>query len=77
MKTVNSDRKSSCLLYDLRHFNEIFRKDVTYDNIKSQQENQDSTPLSRRSTFGKTTGGQFDEMSFLSMQMSFLTTSVR
>ena len=28
-------RKSSYLLNDLRNFNKIFRKDVTYDNIKS------------------------------------------
>ena len=30
-------RKSSYLLYDLRNFNEIFRKDVTYDNIESHK----------------------------------------
>ena len=54
-----------------------FRKDVTYDNIKSHQKKPGLHPLSRRSIFGKTAGGQFNEMSFLSMQMSFLTTSVR
>ena len=30
-------RKSLYLLKDLRNFSEIFRKDVTYDNIKSQK----------------------------------------
>ena len=37
MKIVNTDRKSSYLLKDLRNFNKIFRKDETYDNIKSQK----------------------------------------
>ena len=30
-------RKSSYLLNDSRNFNEIFRKDVTYDNVKLQK----------------------------------------
>ena len=30
-------RKSSYLLNDLRNFNGIFRKGVTYDSIKNQQ----------------------------------------
>ena len=30
-------RKCSYLLNDLMNFNEILRKDVTYDNIKSQK----------------------------------------
>ena len=34
-------RKSSYLLKDLRKFNEIFKKDVTYGNIKSHKK-QDS-----------------------------------
>ena len=34
MKIANTDREY--LLIDLRIFTEIFRKDVTYDNIKSQ-----------------------------------------
>ena len=60
-------------------FQRNFRKDVTYDHIKSHQKKPGLHPLSlsRRSIFGKTAGGQFNEMSFLSMQMSFLTTSVR
>ena len=40
-------RKSSYLLNDLRNFNEIFRKDVTYDNIKSHKKPV-LHPLSRR-----------------------------
>ena len=34
-KTVNIDGEN--LHIDLRNFNEIFRKDVTYDNIKSHK----------------------------------------
>ena len=30
-------RKSSCLLNKLRNFNEVFKKDVTYDDIKSHK----------------------------------------
>ena len=40
IKIVNIDaecRKCSYLLTELRTFNEIFRKDVPYDNIKSRQ----------------------------------------
>ena len=38
MKIANIEqRNSSFLLSDLRNFNEIFRKDVTYDNIKSHK----------------------------------------
>ena len=36
MKLVNND-KERLLLNDLRNFNEIFRKDVPYDNIKKSQ----------------------------------------
>ena len=39
---------------DLRNFNEIFRKDVTYDNIKSHKKSW-FHPLCRRYVFGKTT----------------------
>ena len=38
----------------LRNFNEIFRKDVAYDNIKSHKK-PGLYPLSTRDTFGKTT----------------------
>ena len=39
MKIVNIEekRKSSYLLNELRNFNEIFRKEVTYANIKSNK----------------------------------------
>ena len=30
-------KKSSYLLNDMKNLNEIFRKDVSYDNIKSQK----------------------------------------
>ena len=41
MKIANIDRE--ILLTVLRNLNEIFRKNVTYDNIKSQK-NQGFTP---------------------------------
>ena len=48
MKIVNIDgEKSLYLLNDLRNFNKIFRKDVTYDNIKSYKR-PGLPPLSRR-----------------------------
>ena len=40
----------------MRHFNENFRKDVTYDNIKSHTK-PGLHPLSRRCIFAKTTKG--------------------
>ena len=45
---------SSYLLNDLKNFDETFRKDVTYDNIKSH-ENLGFYSLFRRSIFRKTT----------------------
>ena len=39
----------------MRNFSEIFRKDVTYDNIKSH-EKPGLQPLSRRYIFEKNTG---------------------
>ena len=51
--------KTSYLLNDMKNFNVISRKDVTYENIKSHK-----IPglhrLSRRYIFGITTGGQID-----------------
>ena len=37
IKIANIDRNSSNLLNDIRNFNEIFKEDVTYDNIKSHK----------------------------------------
>ena len=42
-------RKSSYLLKDFRNFNEVFRKDVTYDNIKSHK--KQGFALSLENTF--------------------------
>ena len=41
---------------DLSNYNEIFSKDVPYDNIKSQTKSQGFTPLSNKNSFGKTVG---------------------
>ena len=49
-------RNSSYLLNHLRNFNEIFRKDVNFDNIKSHKKTG-FHPLFRRYIFRKTTGG--------------------
>ena len=46
MNIVNIDgRKPSYLLNDLRNFNEIFRKDVTYDDIQSHKKTQGNQEL--------------------------------
>ena len=41
----------------MRNLNEIFGKDVTYDNIKSHKK-EGFHPFFRRDIFGKTTGGE-------------------
>ena len=56
MKIANINKRSSYLLNDLRNLNEIFRKDMTYGNIKSLKK-QRFYPLFRRYIFGKTTVG--------------------
>ena len=58
MKKAHIDkRKSSYFLKDLRNFNEIFRKCVTYGNIKSHKKKEFHL-LFRRYIFGKTTAGE-------------------
>ena len=52
MKIANIDRE---ILHNLKNFNEIFRKGVTYDNIKCNK-NPGFNPLFKRFTFRKTTG---------------------
>ena len=42
---------------DLRNFDEIFRKNVSYDNIKSHKENRDLPSLSRKYSFEKIAWG--------------------
>ena len=49
-------RKSSYLPHSLKNLNEIFRKKVSYDNIKSHRKTG-FYPLSRKNSFGKTAGG--------------------
>ena len=45
MKLVNIDEENLHLLNDLRNFNEFFRKNVIYDNIKSHKKNRASPSL--------------------------------
>ena len=40
MKIVNIQEENPHLLNELRNFNKIFKKDVTYDNIKSHKKAQ-------------------------------------
>ena len=49
-------RKSSYFLNDLINFNEIFRKDVAYDNMKRDEKARFYT-LCRKHTFGSQEGG--------------------
>ena len=55
-KTVNIEEQIGNLLKDLTKFNEIFRKSVIYDNIKSHKK-QRLYPLHDKFIFGKSTGG--------------------
>ena len=57
-------RSSSYLLNDLKNFNKIFRKDATYDNIKSRKQ-QDFTLSLEDTLFEKSQGGgQFEASRF-------------
>ena len=49
MKIANIKKKNSYLLNDLRNFNEIFRKYVIYDKIKSHKK-LGFHPVSKRKT---------------------------
>ena len=42
---------------DGENFNDIFRKDVTYDNMKIKKKNRASSSLYKRNIFGKTRWG--------------------
>ena len=44
MKIVNMNGENLYLLSDLRNFNGIFRKDVTYDNIKIKKKQKKTGP---------------------------------
>ena len=60
MKIANiKQRNSSYLLNDLKNFNEIFTKDVAYDNIKSQQ-NRISLSLQKINFWKNDRGDQID-----------------
>ena len=65
MTIANIDRE---ILNDLRDFNEIFRKDVPYDNFKSHKKTG-FHPLFRIYNFQKTTGGgQIDPPAVLGLR---------
>ena len=60
MTIVNTDEQNlhiflPYLSNDLRNFNEIFKKNVCYDNIKIHTK-PELLALSRKYSFGKTTG---------------------
>ena len=45
MKTLNIEEENLHFLNDLRNFNEIFKSDVTYDNINRYKKNRISPSL--------------------------------
>ena len=45
MKIVNIQEENPYLLNELRNFNKIFKKDVTYDNIKSHKKKHRASPF--------------------------------
>ena len=45
MKIVNIQEENPHLLNELRNFNKIFKKDVTYDNIKSHKKKHRASPF--------------------------------
>ena len=51
------EKKFSYLLNDLRNYNEMFRKDVTYDNIKSLKKKQGFTMSLKSTILEKPQGG--------------------
>ena len=55
MKIVNVDRYNFGKIKILRNLNEIFRKDVIYDDIKRNKK-PGRQPFSRRYIFGKQRG---------------------
>ena len=55
VNVVNIEEEN--LLNELRNSNEIFRKDVTYDNIKSHKR-ADLHPFSKKHIFGRTASGK-------------------
>ena len=57
MKIVNIQEENPYLLNELRNFNKIFKKDVTYDNIKSHKKNTGLRHLSKKNIFRKTKRG--------------------
>ena len=55
VKTVNIEGENLISLNKLRNFNEIFGRDVAYENIKSRKKTS-FHPLSIKHIFEKTTG---------------------
>ena len=53
-------RKSSYLLNDMKNFNEIYRKIVAYDDIKSYKKETGFHPLSIKHFLEKRQGVQID-----------------
>ena len=51
MKIVNIQEENPYLLNELRNFNKIFKKDVTYDNIKSHKKKTQGFAIYLKKTF--------------------------
>ena len=68
MKIVNTDKKKcSYLPNNLRNFNEIFRKIISYDNIESHKK-PGLYSLCRKYSFEKMTVEEFDPPAFLRLK---------
>ena len=75
MKLVIMDgKKSSYLLNDLRNFDEIFRKNVAYDNIKNQRKARVLSFSRRDALLENNRGNQIDPPAFLRLRIRILRT---
>ena len=75
MKLVIMDgKKSSYLLKDLRNFDEIFRKNVAYDNIKNQRKARVLSFSRRDALLENNRGNQIDPPAFLRLRIRILRT---
>ena len=65
--------KSEKSMNDLRNFNEIFKKDVAYDNIKSQEIKAKTKSMKQGFTFSPENTTEIHPPAFLGLNLNFLT----
>ena len=71
---IMDGKKSSYLLNDLRNFDEIFRKNVAYDNIKNQRKARVLSFSRRDALLENNRGNQIDPPAFLRLRIRILRT---